>query len=74
MKQVIFYTRKDDQEAEVGRVWSENGELKGTMNEVFLNDLKEWMLRSGESVDDYLEGLHQRFDGDFLYAGLYKDV
>ena len=72
MKQVIFYTRKDDQESEVGRVWSENGELKGTMNEIFLNDLKEWMDRSGESIDDYLAGLHQRFDGDFLYAGLYK--
>ena len=74
MKQVIFYTRKDDQETEVGRVWSENGELKGTMTEVFLNDLKEWMLRSGETVDDYLEGLHQRFDGDFLYAGLYTEA
>jgi hypothetical protein len=74
MKQVVFYTKRADQETEVGRVWNENGELNGTVNEIFLNDLKDWLLRSGESIEDYLESLHQRFDGDFLYAGLYKDI
>jgi hypothetical protein len=73
LKQVIFYTKSSDQEKEVGRVWNENGELKGTVNEIFLNDLKDWMVRSGESIEDYLETLHQRFDGDFLYAALYKE-
>jgi hypothetical protein len=74
MKLVVFYTKEADQEKEIGRVWKENGELKGTVNEIFLNDLRDWLLRSGESIDEYLEGLHQRFDGDFLYAGLYKDI
>jgi hypothetical protein len=74
MKQVIFYTKNADQEREVGRVWNDNGALRGTVNEIFLNDLKDWLIRSGEPIEDYLESLHQRFDGDFLYAGLYQEV
>ena len=70
MKVVIFYS----QEVEVGRVWNENGELRGTVNEIFLADLKDWLLKSGEDIENYLEGLHKRFDGTFLYAGLYKEA
>ena len=57
MKHVIFYTKKEDREVEVGRVWNENGELKGTVNEIFLNDLKDWLVKSGEEIEDYLAGL-----------------
>jgi len=73
MKLVIFYTRKEDQELEIGRVWNTNGELVGTVNEIFLNDLKDWHEKSGEEIEDYLTSLHQRFDGAFLYAGPYQE-
>jgi hypothetical protein len=46
--------------------------LKGTVNEIFLSDLKDWLLKSSEDIEDYLEDLHKRFDGTFLYAGPYK--
>jgi hypothetical protein len=70
MKVVIFYS----QDSEVGRVWNEHGELKGTVNEIFLTDLKDWLIKSGDDIESYLQNLHQRFDGTFLYAGLYKEV
>ncbi len=73
MKRVIFYTRKEDQEIEIGQVWNQEGELKGTVNEIFLNDLKDWLVKSGDEIEDYLEGLHKRFDGAFLYAGPYEE-
>ena len=73
MKQVIFYTKQEDQDVEVGRVWDADGELKGTVNEVFFNDLKEWFVKSGEEIEQYLQGLHQRFDGTFLFAGPYEE-
>jgi hypothetical protein len=74
MKAVIFYTRKEDQDIEVGRVWNEAGTLKGTVQDVFLSDLVDWWIRSGEEIDEYLENLHKRFDGDFLYAGNYQHI
>ncbi len=74
MKHVIFYTKKEDLEVEVGRVWNENGELKGTVNEIFLDDLKDWLMKSGEEIEDYLAGLHTRFDGTFLYASPYEEI
>lgn len=74
MKAVIFYTKKGDQEVEVGRVWNDQGELKGTVNEIFLADLKDWLIKSGDEIEDYLHGLRERFDGTFLYAGPYKEV
>jgi hypothetical protein len=73
MKVVIFYSLQNDQEVEVGRVWDEAGKLKGTVNEIFLNDLENWLARSGEDIEDYLENLHTRFDGGLLYAGRYKE-
>ena len=73
MKAVIFYTKSAGEEVEVGRVWNEQGELKGTVNEIFFADLKDWLVKSGEDIDDYLESLHQRFDGTFLYAGPYTE-
>jgi len=73
MKLVIFYTRKEGREIEIGRVWNQNGELTGTVNDVFLNDLKDWLEKSSEEIEDYLTGLHQRFDGTFLYAGPYQE-
>lgn len=74
MKVVMFYTKNGEHEVEVGRVWNDRGELKGTVNEIFLGDLKDWLVKSGEDIEDYLDGLHQRFDGTFLYAGPYKEV
>lgn len=73
MKVVIFYTKKQDQELELGRVWNEAGELKGTVNEVFLNDLREWLSKSGEEIEEYLKDLQHRFDGTFLYASPYQE-
>jgi hypothetical protein len=73
MKSVIFYTKKANQDVEIGRVWNEAGELKGTVNEIFLNDLKEWFLKSGEDMEEYLKNLQNRFDGTFLFAGPYKE-
>lgn len=73
MKQVIFYTTDKGQEVEMGRVWNQGGELRGTVNEIFLNDLRDWLVKSGEEIEDYLENLHKRFDGAFLYAGPYKE-
>ena len=73
MKTVTFYTKRDGQEVEIGRVWNEAGELKGSVNEMFLADLKEWFVKSGEDIEEYLQNLHQRFDGTFLYAGLYSE-
>jgi hypothetical protein len=74
MKTVVFYTTQNELEVEIGRVWSAGGELKGTVNEIFLNDLKDWFVKSGEEIEDYLENLHKRFDGTFLYAGPYKET
>ncbi|MCI0411275.1 hypothetical protein L0222_00580 [bacterium] len=74
MKVVIFYTKNGEQEVEVGRVWNEGGQLQGTVNEIFLNDLKDWLMKSGEEVEDYLQDLHKRFDGTFLYAGPYREA
>jgi hypothetical protein len=74
MKVVVFYTKKGEQEVEVGRVWNDQGELKGTVNEIFLTDLKDWLIKSGDEIEDYLDGLHKRFDGTFLYAGPYNEV
>jgi hypothetical protein len=73
MKIVIFYTKKQDQELELGRVWNEGGEWKGTVNEVFLNDLREWLSKSGEEIEEYLKDLQNRFDGTFLYASPYQE-
>ena len=73
MKLVVFCTRNEGLEVEVGRVWNDQGELKGTVSEIFLDDLKDWLMKSGEEIEDYLAGLHQRFDGDFLYAGPYEE-
>jgi hypothetical protein len=73
MKQVIFYTKRNEQETEVGRVWNQDGELKGTVNDIFLDDLKDWLAKSNEDIEDYLKNLYRRFDGSFLYAGPYKE-
>lgn len=73
MKLVIFYTKKEDREIEIGRVWNQEGELKGTVQEIFLNDLKDWLIKSDEDIEQYLEGLQKRFDGTFLYAGPYEE-
>ncbi len=73
MKLVIFYTKKQDRDIEIGRVWNQEGVLQGTVNEIFLNDLKDWLIKSGEEIEDYLEGLQKRFDGTFLYAGPYEE-
>jgi len=73
MKSVIFYTTKENEEVKLGQVWNQNGQLVGTVNEIFLNDLKDWLERSGEEIEEYLEGLHRRFDGTFLYAGQYQE-
>jgi len=73
MKVVKFFTIKDDAEVEVARVWAEEGDLQGTGNEVWLNDLKGWFEGSGESIEEFLEGLHRRFDGGFFYAGRYLE-
>jgi hypothetical protein len=74
MKAVAFYTRQKEQEVEIGRVWNDNGELTGTVQVLFLNDLKDWFLKSGEEIEEYLENLHKRFDGTFLYAGPYQET
>ena len=74
MKAVAFYTKQNEQEVEIGRVWNEDGKLSGTVNEIFLNDLKDWFLKSDEEIDEYLENLHKRFDGTFLYAGPYQEM
>ena len=74
MKAVAFYTKQNELEVEIGRVWNESGELSGTVNEIFLNDLKDWFLKSGEEIEEYLENLHKRFDGTFLYAGTYQEM
>jgi hypothetical protein len=47
--------------------------LRGTVNEIFLEDLKNWLAKSGEDLEEYLENLHNRFDGDLLYASRYKE-
>jgi hypothetical protein len=73
MRVVIFYSSNNDQQVEVGRVWNEGGRLRGTVNEIFLEDLKNWLAKSGEGIEEYLENLHTRFDGDLLYAGRYKE-
>ena len=73
MKVVRFFTRKEDSEVEVSRVWAEDGKLCGTGSEIFLADLHQWYEVSGETLEEYLEGLHLRFDGDFLYAGRYQE-
>jgi hypothetical protein len=73
MRVVIFCSSSNGQEVEVGRVWNEVGELRGTVNEIFLEDLKNWLARSGEDVEEYLENLHNRFDGDLLYASRYQE-
>jgi hypothetical protein len=73
MKAVIFYTKNKEQEVELGRVWNQGGELKGTVSEIFLNDLQDWLVKSGEEIEDYLENLQKRFDGTFLYAGPYQE-
>ncbi len=74
MKQVVFYTTKNDREVEVGRVWNDDGHLNGTVNEIFLDDLRDWLDKSGVQIEDYLEDLHLRFDGAFLYAGRYEET
>jgi hypothetical protein len=73
VKQVIFYTRNKDEEVEAGRVWNERGELHGTVQENFLRDLQDWLVKSGEGIEEYLGNLHSRFDGTFLYAGPYRE-
>jgi len=73
MKVVKFYTGKDGKEVEVCRVWAADGKLCGNGNDVWLADLQEWFERSGETLEEYLEALHRRFDGDFLYAGRYEN-
>lgn len=73
MKVVRFFTRQDDKEVEVCRVWTSEGELVGSGSEVWLKDLRDWYEKSGESVEEFLVGLHKRFDGGFLYAGRYEE-
>ena len=73
MKTVIFYTKQKNQEIEIGKVWNQDGELNGTVNDIFLSDLKDWLIKSGEDIEDYLESLKTRFDGTFLYAGSYQE-
>jgi hypothetical protein len=73
MRVVIFYSSSNGQEVEVGRVWNEEGELRGTVNEIFLEDLKNWLNKSGDEIEEYLENLHNRFDGDLLYASRYQE-
>jgi len=73
MKVVKFFTVQENTKAEVSTVWAENGNLQGTGNELWLDDLRKWFERSGESIEEFLEGLHNRFDGGFLYATGYRE-